>query len=349
MKQEIKPLSRGKVLRDMEQWLSGTLRFSMSNETLAAMFEAVVASSSWGTSEYGGPVWLMDFSLDNLKKLFPDNPWLLAMEKEKNQETETRKTDRWFRSKPLDDFCFWFELHAREFITSCGLGNVLLKLERSRFGTLSFYCWGTILGVMQQGVWGYLHRPTEAIMMDWNFSLKESKIVKSGEFLTYLSNGWVDSQRVMRERFPADAKELGIKNFITHSKYGECYKSWGFCSAEGHIIPETSQEKFLILLVSDIMEAEAYLVQNKEKFKNIGLDEKGFDDRYYFYPPMRYDTYIAEEPSTWGHLRVTGSIYLRGGLKIKVDLPKIDAEHGEFWHRQFPLKQHWRTLEDFEN
>ena len=32
---------------------------------------------------------------------------------------------------------------------------------------------------------------------------------------------------------------------------------------------------------------------------------------------------------------------------IKIELPKIAEEYGEFWHRQFPLKQHWRVCEEF--
>ncbi len=339
MKQEIKPLSRGKVLRDMEQWLSAELRFADDNETLWTMFKTVVTSSSWGTSEYGGPVWLMDFSLDNLKKLFPDNPWLLAMEEERSKGKY--EAIGCTKSSILSSFSLWFELRARKFITKCGLGNVLLKLESSYSGSLSFYCWGTFLVALQKAVKGYLYRPTETTMLDCNFSLKESKIVQRGEFLTYLSNGWVDSEPVMRNSFPDFTPEWDLRWVKKHSKYGECYQAWNFCSAKGYIIPEITQEKFLILLVSDMMEAEARLVQNK--------DELGLDSKYYFYPPMRYDTYLAEESSSWGHIRFTQNVYITRSVSITVELPKIDAEYGEFWHRQFPLKQHWRTVENFEN
>lgn len=221
------------------------------------------------------------------------------------------------------------------------MGNVLLKLESSYYGSLSFYCWGTFLTALQTAVKGYIYRPTETTMLDCNFSLKESKIVQRGEFLTYLSNGRVGSQPPMRNFFPDFTPEWDLRWLETHNKYGRCYQALNFFSAKGYIISETSQEKFLILLVSDIMEAEARMVQNKEK-----LD---LDSQFYFYPLMRYDRYLAEDSASWGHIRITNNVYITSSVSITVELPKIDAEYGKFWHRQFPLKQHWRTVENFEN
>ena len=64
-------VSQNTVLREMALWQKDECSRFGEYETLWQMFRMVVTTSSYVTSEFGGPVWLMDFSLANLKKLFP--------------------------------------------------------------------------------------------------------------------------------------------------------------------------------------------------------------------------------------------------------------------------------------
>lgn len=52
-------------------------------ELFMDLFEAVINNSTWGNSKNGGPVWIWDFRIENLKKLIPAHPLLQELDEEK--------------------------------------------------------------------------------------------------------------------------------------------------------------------------------------------------------------------------------------------------------------------------
>ncbi len=323
-------VSRDQALREMQVWQENKCSMLGEYDTLWAMFRAVVTSGSWGTSEYGGPVWLMDFSLANLQKLFPDNPWLEAMQNEwaqgKMEYGDVAKSEQ------LRKFSEWFEYRAGHMIQKLGLGNVLVKSEGSYDGNLSFYGQGIFLDILQSLIGGRVERVHHESMLKFNFSYAEMDTVMHGNFLTCLKS------RTMVKKFPGGYGS-GFHYYKDDHVHGKCYKLEHFSLIDGYVIPETSQEKFLILVVNDLMECKAQGYGNK-------ADKDGYTVPY---PQMKYEQFLDLFRGCGSHFRPTSDVFhwwSKDGIiaEIKPELPQIDAKYGEFWHRQFPPKQNWRAL-----
>ncbi|MBR3676913.1 MAG: hypothetical protein IKN71_07255 [Alphaproteobacteria bacterium] len=305
--------------------------FSVFNDydELWKMFHLVINTGSWGTSEFGGPVWLMDFSLANLKKLYPESPWIPVME---NEWSKGKLFGGTAESKLLRDFSEWFEYRARHLINQLGLGNVIIKQETSFDGNISLYGWGIFLDVVQSLVGGKVKRTHEQLMLKNNFSYAEAEAVSHGIFLTCLkSDGMV-------RRFPC-FHGSGI-HYVKHSDtYGDCYRLNHFSLTDGYVIPETVPEKFLMLIVNDLMECKAQGHGNR-------ADKYGYTVPY---PAMKFEKYLDCNRGYEQHFHPTADVFRwkrRNGSfeEIKVELPQIDAKYGKFWHRAFPPKQNWREL-----
>ena len=318
--------AQDKVLAEMEMWRENPLRKWKDYDTLWKMFSAVIKSSSYGTSEFGGPVWLLDFSLANLQKLFPNNPWLEAMQKEREKGKYA------VASELLLDFSQWFEISAEKFVNQLGLGNVIVKSETGYNGNLSLYGWGLFLDVVQSLTDGEVYRPNRECMMKRNFSVRESDAVRRGNFLTKLYG------RSIVTKFPCFRG--GIRCCRESDLYGDCYTLEHFSLTKGFVIPETQQEKFLMLIVNDLMECKAQGYGNT-------ADKEG---NVVPYPKMKFEQYLDSAHYGCGlHFKPTVDVFRwqrRDGHfeEIKPMLPKIDSKYGEFWHRQFPPKQNWREL-----
>lgn len=330
IKNNISP--QNKILREMEMWQKNDCSQFEDYNTLWEMFRTVVTSSSYGTSEFGGPVWLMDFSLANLQKLFPNNPWLEAMQK----EWEKGSYGKYFpKSEQLRRFSDWFEYRASHLIEWLGLGNVIVKQETNNYlGNMSLYGWGLFLDVVQSLLGGNVYRPTNESMLRWKFSLRESDAVRRGNFLTKLTN------ENMRKVFPCFLGR-GIQYVKQSNVYGDCYELPHFSLTKGFVIAETIPEKILILVVNDLMECKAQGYGNK-------ADREG---NVVPYPKMKFEQYLDCTPQyvCVNHFRPTVDVFSwkRSDGKfeeIKIQLPQINPEYGEFWHRQFPMKQNWREL-----
>lgn len=327
-----------KVLQEMELWRKNEGFMLDDYDTLWEMFRAVVTSSSYGTSEFGGPVWLMDFSLANLQKLFPDNPWLEAMEKEWEKGSHGRQ--KFLESRQLRQFSDWFEYRACHFIKWLGLGNVIIKQEVDPCdGSISFYGHGLFLDVVRSLLEGKVYRPSMKDMVEWDFSARECDTVRRGNFLTKLTN------EGMFERYPCflgRSIQYGVQYIKTSKVYGDCYELPHFSLTEGFVISETVQEKILMLVVNDLMECKAQGYGNK-------ADSEG---NVVPYPRMKFEQYLdCAHSSCEHHFHPTVDVFRwkRSDGKteeIKIDLPQIEPKYGEFWHRQFPPKQNWRKLEE---
>ena len=324
-------VSPEKSLREMELWQQSQCSMFSEYDTLWAMLRAVIASSGYGTSEFGGPVWLMDFSLANLKKLFPENPWLSAMEKEwdKGKWEHSGRA----QSDTLNKFSDWFQYRIRHLINWLGLGNVIVKQETASEGNITLFGWGIFLDVVQSIVGGRVERVHHELMLKYDFSYAEVEAVNHGTFLTCLKSG------SMVKKFPCNYGH-GFSYFKSDPIYGDCYKLKHFSMATGYIIPETVPEKFLMLVVNDLMECKAQGYGNK-------ADKDGYIVPY---PQMKFEKYLTCGHGCNYHFQPTSDTFYwqrRHGNteKIRIDLPQIDPKYGEFWHRQFPPKQNWRELE----
>ena len=327
---KIKALSQDKVLREMKLWYENECSMLDDYDTLWEMFRTVITSSNYGTSEFGGPIWLMDFSLANLQKLFPDNPWLEAMEKEWDKGKWSHSGMA--KSEVLKRFSEWFQYRVEHLVRWLGLGNVIVKQETDFEGNISLYGWGIFLDVVQSIVGGRVERLHHELMLKYNFSYNEVGEVIHGNYPTRLKS---DS---MFKKFPCNYGH-GF-SYCKHSNiYGDCYQLKHFSLTTGYVIPETAQEKFLMLVVNDLMECKAQGYGNK-------ADKDGYTVPY---PQMKFAQYLECKNACNHHFQPTTDIFRwkrKDGYveEIAIELPKIDAKYGEFWHRQFPPKQNWREL-----
>lgn len=298
------------------------------------MFRTVILSSSYGTAEFGGPVWLIDFSLVNLQKLFPNNPWLETMQKEWEKGSHGR--GNFPESEQLRQFSDWFEYRTSNFVEWLGLGNVIIKQETGCQGNISLYGWGLFLDVVQSLLKGRVYRPTNESMLNCRFSLRESDAVRQGNFFTKLTN------EDMVGKFPCF---LGRDiQYVKHSEvYGTCYELPHFSLTEGFVIAETIPEKFLMLVVNDLMECKAQGYGNKaDKEGNIvPYSKMKFEQFLDCVPPYICVNHFHPTVETFRWKRSDGKFE-----EVKIDLPQIDPQYGEFWHRQFPPKQNWRKLKE---
>lgn len=333
MDSKIENISHDATLWDMKGWQLSSCSWIAEFDTLWKMFCTVVSSSSYGTSDFGGPVWFLDFSIANLKKFYPDNPWLLAMEQEWHKGKWCNGSAK---SDQLNSFSRWFKLRADCMIMELGLGNVIVKYE-SDCDNVCLYGNGVFLDVVRSLVNGEVRRPSKEFMLESNFSLRESEIVRKGKFLTCLKS------ESMWPSFPGSFGS-GIHYVRTSDVYGKCYLLNHFSLTTGYVVPETVKEKFLMLVVNDLMEAKAQGYGNKADAEGTVCP----------YPEMKFDRYL-DDGYCWcdNHLKPTSrsNVFVwrcqNGSQKrIKITLPQIDAKYGEFWHRQFPPKQNWRVLEE---
>ncbi|MBQ9271039.1 MAG: hypothetical protein IJ218_02085 [Alphaproteobacteria bacterium] len=312
------------------------IEFSMFNDydDLWQMFRAVIANSTWGSADFGGPVWILDFSLENLKKLFPDNPLLKFMEQQRALGSDSYGLSH---SEWLCKFCDWFCWRAKAFVEWQGLGNVLIKNEARTHGSFSqrfyFYGYGIFLDILRSLVGGRLDTWSDYSLERRDFSMREAKQIKQLTFYT----SW-NSEGIVR-RFPCDYGS-GFHYYKTHPTFGQCYRLEHFSLTKGYVVSETQPEKFITLIVNDLMEAKAQGYGNQ-------ADKNGNTCPY---PQLKYDHYVDANWPCNHHFRETVDVFHwqrdDGYIeKIQIDLPQISEQNREFWHRDFPMKQNWQTLE----
>ena len=298
-------------------------------EDLWEMLRGVVRNSGYGKYGNGGPILVLDFSLENLRKLFPNSHWLDVMSGERQKGLD--ETGSYPKSELLRNFCDWFDYRAGFFVKILGLGNALIKLEeKGLYGEkFSFYGWGIFLDALQQLVGGKVDRPSKQSMVSGDFSLKESEIVRQWLFPTWLKGGFVS-------RFPC-GRGPGIHYYMNHPVYGVCHCVEHWSETKGYVIPETDPARILGLLMYDLMEAKAQGYGN-------GRDADG---NMCPYPVMKYDFYLDWHMPTDYHFRSTDDSFrwcCGGGRTEEIEFELPDISGNEFWHRLYPTKESWRKL-----
>ena len=90
----IESVEEAKACFDTEQefisWLDNPVenKFAvLKNKEWEEIIITVINNSTWGSHRTGGPVWVMDFSYENVKSLLPDNPWVPYFSKDKCNES----------------------------------------------------------------------------------------------------------------------------------------------------------------------------------------------------------------------------------------------------------------------
>ncbi|MBP5399685.1 MAG: hypothetical protein J6Y53_04640 [Alphaproteobacteria bacterium] len=316
-----KTCNQDKDVLELKNYLKSH-EFSVHNEyaELWEMFHKIVTTSTWGSSQYGGPIWIMDFSLDNLKKFFPDSVWLELMYLEREQGFYGKTLAV---STTLRRFSNWFSIRAHRFILTQGLGNVLVKEESGISGNLSFYSSAAFLSFVQRFIEGSLNEPSMDTMMWQHFSPSEINIVREKNFLTNLDGGFVD-------KYPCFCGH-GKHYYTMSQKYGQCYEILHPSQTKGFVASENVPEKFLTILVYDLMESIAQLNDDPEDYVYICP-----------YPLLKYSEYLDRNIGEYDrHFCKTKDVFkYQGQEEIKIELPDQQG----WWHRNFMPKQNWITV-----
>ena len=326
----VESISRDETLRDMEMWKASRYAVFGEFETLWKMFRAVVENSSYGTSEYGGPVWVLDFSLKNLKKFYPDNVWLEAMEQELNKGKLYPEVSDLTKSNVLVMFSSWFCKRATAMIEDFGLGNVIAKYDGL---AENIYLYGNNIFLSYIGLFvnGEVFCPgSSRLSIGDNFHFSSKELLDHGDFYTYLVRGFMWSE------YPNSSvwkKCCGKAPLMRHKVYGECYPLPHPGLTNGFVASETDKVKYLTLIVKDTMDAIKIAPDAVNKIWGRKVP----------YPKMQYlDKGWLGIASRSSQSDVFKWRCQNGRhKKVKVALPQIDEKYGEFWHLQFPLKQNW--------
>lgn len=324
----VENISREETLRDMKMWQISRYSICDEYETLWKMFCAVVATGSYGTSEYGGPVWILDFSLENLKKIYPDNIWLQTMERELRKGKVCPEISNFAKSQELVCFSRWFECRADALITEFGLGNVIVKYD-GLSDSICLYGNNVFLMFVATYVNGYVELQRDKLKIE-DTLFSDTETLSGREYYTSFKQGRMWSE------YPNSSvwtECVGKAPLMLHKVYGECYLLPHPGLTNGFVASETDKVKYLTLIVKDTMDAIKIAPDAVNKIWGRKVP----------YPKMQYLDKgwlgIASRSSQsdvfkW---RCQNGRY----KKVKVALPQIDEKYGEFWHLQFPLKQNW--------
>lgn len=324
----VENISREETLRDMEMWKASRYAVFGEFETLWKMFRAVVETSSYGTSEYGGPVWILDFSLKNLKKFYPDNVWLKAMEQELDKGKLCPEVSDLAKSDVFVKFSEWFYERADALITEFGLGNVIVKYD-GLFDSICFYGNNVFLMFVATYVNGYVKLQRDKLKIE-DTLFSDTETLSGREYYTSFKQGRMWSE------YPNSSvwtECCGKAPLMRHKVYGECYPLPHLSLTNGFVASETDKVKYLTLIVKDTMDAIQIAPDAVNKIWGGKVP----------YPKMQYldkgwlGMASRSSQSDVFKWRCQNGRY----KKVKVALPQIDEKYGEFWHLQFPLKQNW--------
>lgn len=298
------------------------------------VFMAVIGSSTWGSSKGGGPVWIMDFRLENLKKLCPQNWWVKALEEHviatKNDGLELSHTYR--RIQDL----------AKKFILGQQLCNVLVVTDciytsnpDMTFFSLFSYC---------QKISEIFHgRKSEIPLRQISDILREQSLKIIGDdFVWYVSlSSSYQGGASVQYGFPdwARARGSSIDGEVCAMPYP--VPSHGYISYEdkwGCRIFNVDDHKWLNTMVYNVKDWDIWIPN--VIYDTMELASMRYWDGKVQYPLMHYN----KKPLSEGINKIEEPILYSRTVydKLEVNIPKVsDAEN---WHKDFFPKQHWKTV-----
>ncbi|MBQ2886059.1 MAG: hypothetical protein IJE43_20255 [Alphaproteobacteria bacterium] len=294
---------------------------ALRNKEWEEIILTVVNNSTWGSHRTGGPVWVMDFSYENVKSLLPNNPWVPYFSKDKYNESIMMMID-----------------YAKEFIIATCVNNVLIVypnddkfVKRPKMTFITNY---RILDFIDFQV----YPPNMlALTKRWNcgnYSLEKraSHDLLFGAEIDRLPKG---EYTVCVDDLPKEPMiDFGDDNeYWYYPLYGIDKGQMGPCVQ----IPKSSQVKdYLPMYIYDVMEymrLEGLNIAMRHEFRYTKhadtservalLKKSGIKNAYGIVPVNRVDKIKM--------------VY----QTLELKMPEITEEH---WFKQFPKKIKWEEL-----
>ncbi len=316
-------------------------KFPMPSE----VFMAVIGSSTWGSSKGGGPVWIMDFRLENLKKLCPQNWWVEALE----EQVLVTKND----GLPLLDTYRCIHDLAKKFILGQQLCNVLVVTDYINtsnpdmtFFSLFSYCkkiseilHGRESKIPLRQISDILRAQSPKIIGDdfvWYVSLSSS--YQGGTSVRYGFPDWSRARKCISGSVKTDNNE-----YVDVCVMPYPVPSHGYVTYDDRLGPrifKVDDSKWLNTMVYNVKDWEIWI-------PNVIYDTMELASMKYWeskgqYPLMHYNknplsegVNKIEEPFT-----CCGTVY----NQLELNIPKVSDP--ENWHKDFFPKQYWKTYKD---
>ncbi len=307
-------------------WLNEPVKHHFAvlrNKEWEEIILTVVNSSTWGSHRTGGPVWVIDFSYENVKSLLPDNPWTPYFSKDKYNESIRVMID-----------------YVKEFIIATCVNNVLLVYpnddkfaERPKMMFITDY---RILYFIDFQVYPYPHHML-ALPKLWNCKNYSLEKRTSHELLF-----GAEIDRLPKGEYTVCVDDLPKEPMIDHGNDNEYWRYPLYEIDKGQIgrytqIPKSGQVKdYLPMYIYDVM----------EYMRLEGLD---ITMRHEFRYTHRADT--SERVALLkksGIKNASGIVPVNRVDKVKMvyqtlelKMPEITEEH---WFKQFPKKIKWEEL-----
>ena len=305
-------------------WLNEPVKHhfaALRNKEWEEIILTVVNSSTWGSHKTGGPVWVMDFSYENVKSLLPNNPWVPYFSKDKYNESIRMMLD-----------------YVKEFIIATCVNNVLIIHPHDdkfvKRPKMTFFTDYRILKFIDTKVYP---RHKYAFNKYWEYTLyslekRESHDLLFGCETERLSKG---EYVVCVDSLPKEPMiDIGDDNeYWAYPLYEIDKGRMGLCAK----IPKSGQVKdYLPMYIYDVMEYmrldglditmrhELRYTSRADTSERVALLKKsGIKNAYGIVPVNRVDK--------------VKMVY----QTLELKMPEITEEH---WFKQFPKKIKWEEL-----
>ena len=315
------------------QWIHATneaITALITNKQLFEIIEYIFDNTSWGTHSSGGPVWVMDFSYENLKSVIPDNPLV-----------------PYFKIEEIQNLLQIGLGVAENFIKKTGVCNVLIIYPNSRS---IFFTYSACFEFIAKNFYGFknyafLNRckfndsKSQSLLL-----MHEFRKIEQGDFITKIE---VADQSALMVDF--GSLKRGYWNYPFYDVNKIIYNNdcvWTLNSAQDVAKIDKLQD-YLPLLMYDIMEFIS---------ANTILVDKGL------YPTFRLPYYVEdhgypreraillsksgfpykEQMDSYNYYTFQKSAdsceFYKEKLRLNLHLPELTDK---FWHRQFPKKTNW--------
>ncbi len=297
------------------------------------IFEAVITGSTWGSSVNGGPVWVWDFRFENLKRLFPDHPWI--------ERYNTYSPDkRW-------DITYNIERSAGVVIRKLKLCNILVvtdnpynKIDINFHGLFSLCC--LLKEILKQRIpVGAPLSVISFILCDQRSKIKGNDYVWSTELTDTFSG-----------ELPAFPNSLlggrsGTGLIVSDQVYYYLpyphidflkYNDRDIC---GVMVREfTGKDPKLVQQVSDWEIWLPNLIYDCLELAFLKYWLWGENGKEVSYPLMHYNEALDD-----GCTKELEVLYRKNETHLlKLTIPHVTTP--ELWHREFKPKQYWRVRTD---
>ncbi|MCM1324529.1 MAG: hypothetical protein NC218_10435 [Acetobacter sp.] len=317
------------VISDFPQWVCKVLSEELWSFELWDIFEKVIGSSTYGSSTMGGPVWILDFRLKTLKKLFPEHPWIVFI-----NQYDTENSER-LASGIGNCFSFWAYL----FVKKQGLCNVLVAVDnlykRESVTFYSLISFNRMLSsVLQQGeVEGAPMTMVYDILMSRNSKIKGDDYIWGayfGHLPESFPNRWSKKNNASWLLLKQDGKDycrlpypcpqlISIKE---NANYAYSPKHFVYQFAKNYAQSVQGWENYLPMVIYDCME-----------LVSMGYVAEDFPECQYpmiQYPPENKDSFEL-------------------GMSSRMRKPFLDVQipmisNPEQWHKEFSPKEYWQLI-----